>query len=659
MQKGFPTTIKSFNECAQVLLRTVLEETNIKLGANQIIPLTICKGESKQDLCFGCFPYAKELKTKPEDLAKKLAETLTGREFIESASSVGPFVNLRFKLPYFAAAAIGQYLLPQEKPNKNEHIVIEFSSPNTNKPQHLGHVRNNVIGDSTARILEFSGRKVTKVNLVNDRGIHICKSMLAYTLYGNGVTPETANKKGDHLVGDFYVKFDQEFNDEYAAFLKSEKGLETFEAWKTGAGKAEIEKNAKARAKALTLPEAKREAALKDIPEDFPLFKSKYKDLFFNNESKLGQQATDMLVKWEANDPEIRALWEKMNSWVFSGFKQTYETLGIHFDKYDFESQTYLLGKDIVEKSFNEGRLEKLPNGAIACDLEKLGLKGEGKKVLLRANGTSVYMTQDLGTAIQRKELYQPDKLVYVVASEQDRHFVVLFKILETIDSTFKDRCRHLSYGMVHLPTGRMKSREGTVVDADDLVRELEEELLKKTKEKWPELDEAELKLRSHRLAISALKYFILRFTPKSNVIFDKDKSIEFTGNTGPYLMYSYARTRSLQRKAGVTDEQLGFDLEPLKLLQTEEERQVVLSLYLFLGDVLTSADYYDSSKVADATFHIAKKFNELFQDKEKHPIVNCEQQDLKIARLLLTRAVGSAIKLGLHLLGIETLESM
>jgi arginyl-tRNA synthetase len=309
MQGTVPTTIKLFQELTQSIVRKVLEESGVKALPSHI-PLTIPKGDFKHiDLCFGCFPFAKELKKKPDEVAKFLAEKLTNRESIESATPSGPYVNLRFDLHNFASASIGQFLLPPKAEEPTEHIVIEFSSPNTNKPQHLGHVRNNVIGDSTARILQFAGRKVTKVNLVNDRGIHICKSMLAYQLHGNGVTPESANKKGDHLVGDFYVLFETKFSEEYSEFLKSEKGKEAFEKWKAGPAKKDLEKNAKAREKALTQPKDKQAALLEDIPEDFALFKSKYKDVYFNNESKLGAQASEMLVKWEANDPEIRKFW--------------------------------------------------------------------------------------------------------------------------------------------------------------------------------------------------------------------------------------------------------------------------------------------------------------------------------------------------------------
>lgn len=648
----------------------------------------------KVDLCIPCFQYSKELKKKPEEVAKLLSEKLTSSPFLDSVSITPdkPFINLRFNLETFGTAVVGETLLraPSKTLAVPKTVLIEFSSPNTNKPQHLGHVRNNLLGDSVSRLHTFFGYNVTKINLINDRGIHICKSMLAYQLFGNNATPESTNIKSDHLVGDYYVLFERKFSKEFQDWLATDSAKERFEIWKTKEGKKEIEalrkpKEDKKAAKGAKAAETTTSKTAEEVHgEEWALFCSKYKELYFNNESVLGGAAREMLRKWEQEDAEVRKLWELMNGWVYDGFNKTYQDFGISFDEIDKESRTYLLGKKMCDENLAKGILEKFENGAVGIDLKKIGLKGEtGKKVLLRNDGTSVYMTQDLGTAVDRferneKKGNQVDKLIYVVASEQNYHFQVLFKILEFLNSDYKGKLFHLSYGMVELPTGRMKSREGTVVDADDLLAETARLAFETTKEKWAakskEFSEHELAHRAQVISLACIRWFILRINPKTTVLYDPKKALDFSGNTGSYMLYTYARTRSILQKAGFGQLALEYDLEQeqdanqkilpwcpqvFKTLHTDEERQVLLSLYQLPEEAQQACDNYDPSKLAEATYQVAQRFNELYFDKNKHQIVNCTDPALKHARCLLTLAVGAAIHKHLQLLGITTLEQM
>eukprot|EP01123_Difflugia_compressa_P014678 TRINITY_DN7904_c0_g1_i1.p1 TRINITY_DN7904_c0_g1~~TRINITY_DN7904_c0_g1_i1.p1 ORF type:complete len:511 (+),score=94.02 TRINITY_DN7904_c0_g1_i1:83-1534(+) len=483
--------------------------------------------------------------------------------------------------------------------------------------------------------------------------------MLAYQKFGKGETPQSENKKGDHLVGDYYVIFNEKLSEEYSLWLKSDVAQEEFNKWKaSSSGKRIIEKNERERKKLL------EKAIDKVLPTDFQLFKSEFQDYYTNKFSPLGIECNQMLVDWEAGKPSVRALWEKMNGWVLDGFKETYARFKIKHDSWELESNVYEYGKEIVQDCYEKGILKKDTNGCIVCDLMEIGVlkKGSGeetKKVLLRSNGTSVYMTQDVGTAARRLKLHNPSKLIYVVGCEQDRHFQILFKLLEKLFPESKGHWYHLSYGMVTLPTGRMKSREGTVVDADNLADELQNMAIDVTREKWPDLTEEEYRYRAEVIGMAALKFFILSFGPLTEVLFDPKESLAFSGKSGPYLLYQYARTRSIFKKAGENVNNFPFDMSCLSTLGTSQEQDLLVSLFQLPRDVQFACDTLDPSKVVDSIYAICQYFNAWYRLKDKHQVVNCTDPTLKKARLLLVMAVANAIKTGLNLLGIETLEQM
>eukprot|EP00162_Nutomonas_longa_P013492 comp21590_c0_seq1/m.47496 comp21590_c0_seq1/g.47496 ORF comp21590_c0_seq1/g.47496 comp21590_c0_seq1/m.47496 type:complete len:846 (-) comp21590_c0_seq1:102-2639(-) len=615
------------------------------------------------DYCIGVFDFHKVQGKGPNvfaaDLAKVLPEVNPAEDLVSKVTTFGPYVNFTLKVQGLAAAALGVTFDPNPEPDTGRHLLVEFSSPNTNKPQHFGHVRNNLLGNATSNILKWAGIKVTRVNLINDRGIHICKSMLAYQLFGKGETPESSGIKGDHLVGKYYVTFETKFREEYAEWLKTDAAKEREQQWwKTAAG-LKMREKAKAGLDKINKmkDEDAKQKALEAQPKDWDVFKTEYKEDFFNGESNLGRQAKEMLVKWEASDPEVRKLWTTMNSWVLAGFTATYKMLGIEFDRIDYESVTYVLGKEIVQDGLAKGVLVREPNGAVSCDLPTIGLTGMGKKILLRSDGTSVYMTQDLGTAYKRYDELKPTGLVYVVACEQDDHFRILFKILGSIRPELDGKCYHLSYGMVNVPEGRMKSREGTVVDADDQVSIMREESEAVVKEKWPGLSEAAVKERAVAIARAALNFMMLSISPKSTMTFDPKKSVDFTGKTGPYMLYTYARARKVLRDAGFSDN-VNVDAAALVTLSTDMERYVAQSLLQCKVHFRTAAELYEPSRVVDGIYNVARSFNSMYNDKA-HPILKCEDAKLKQSRLLLTAATAHMVKQGLALLGIPTLEEM
>ncbi len=651
-----PTELATLDSHIQGVLTAALQE----LGCDAPCPaLSAPPRPEMGDLCLPCFPLAKALRQAPPKIASALVAKLQPDAVVETFTAQGPYLNLRLRSQALASAVLGQILRPPSPGARVSHTLIEFSSPNTNKPQHLGHIRNNILGDATARILEHSGRKVTRVNLINDRGIHICKSMLAYQKLGQGETPQSSGIKGDHLVGHYYVRFETAFREEYGAWLETPAARARFERWQhEAAGKKARNRRSKLLAKAeKQIDAARRQKLLAALPELWDSFKSGFKDGYFNELSALGGEARAMLLAWEKGDPEVRQLWETMNGWVFDGFDQTYARLGISFDHIDKESQTYLLGKSLVDEGLERGIFSKLDNGAVGCELEKIGLKGT--KVLLRADGTSVYMTQDLGTAVSRYEKFGAERMVYVVADEQNYHFQVLFGILALLRAELKGACKHLSYGMVNLPSGKMKSREGTVVDADDLLDELQGLAADKTRERWPELPPEQSEARARTIGLAALKYFILSVSPSTTMLFDPAKSIEFTGDTGPYLLYAYARTRSIFEKAELDFAALDFEPEVLAGLGDAEERALLASLYNFPAELRRAADELDPSRVAAATYAVARSFSAFYYDRDKHDIVGCTDPGLRRARLQLTKAVGVAVRRGLELLGIPVLERM
>ncbi len=561
--------------------------------------------EFEGDVTLVVFPLLRFSKKNPEQTASMLGEYLQKNlVFVEKFNVIKGFLNL---------VIADQYWMNFFRENKSEPefgfakakdelpTVIEFSSPNTNKPLHLGHIRNNLLGSSVANILRANGKNVQRVNLVNDRGIHICKSMLAWQEWGEGATPQTAGKKGDKLVGDYYVLFDKK-NKEAIADLVS-KGIAKEEAEKT---------------------------------------------------SPLLLQAQQMLKAWEDGDTEIRALWERMNQWVYDGFDKTYERLGIAFEKIYYESETYLLGKAIVEEGLGKGVLFKKENGSVWADLSDKGLD---EKLLLRADGTSVYMTQDLGTAKLRKDDYNADKLIYVVGNEQNYHFDVLKRILKKLGYPWADIIYHLSYGMVELPQGKMKSREGTVVDADDLMEEMFQTAKKMTTElgKVNDFSEEEAAQLFEMVGLGALKYFILRVDPKKNMMFNPEESVDFTGNTGPFIQYTHARIKSLLRKAAEKGHKVDASIDAsYALLPKEKEILKVMAEYPDI--VKLAGDTYSPAHIANYVYELVKEYNQFYQEV---PILKYENEQNIVFRLQLSAFCAQIIKSGMGLLGIHVPERM
>ena len=600
-------------------LEDVVGDALVGLGLERAVTLAAPPDPGMGDLGFPCFQYAKTLRKAPAQIAGEVAAGIAVDEVIAEVGTAGPYVNLRLRLDALAQILLGQVCgagdrWAADQVDDPALVMIEYSSPNTNKPLHLGHIRNNLLGLAVGRIIGYHGDRVHTVNLVNDRGIHISKTMVAYNRWGDGAAPETTGRKGDNFVGDFYVRFDREFKAEY-------------EAWKAG-----------------------RDGEIPDA------------DAFFNGESALGAETRELLRRWEAGDEEVLDLWRRMNRWVLDGFAITYERMGCRFDSYQFESETYKLGKAAVQEGLDSRVFHRRADGAAVLDLEKVGLTGE--KVLLRSDGTSVYMTQDIGTALSRFTEHDPDRLVYVVGDEQLYHFQLLFKILGLVREGLAERCAHLSYGMIRLPEGRMKSREGTVVDADALMNELHALALEEIdtradagKAHYDALTNDERTLRAERIAQAALKFHMFRFTPKKSFEYNPKESIDFNGQTGPYCLYTYARTRSILRKAGV--DVPGYDPAAAARLGTTLERTVLWDVMAFPGVIRDAARQLDPSRVAEYVYTLCKDFNLMFADRRGHPIVSCEDPGLKQGRLLLAHAVGVTVRAALDLLGIETLEEM
>ncbi|MCQ2295200.1 MAG: arginine--tRNA ligase [Bacteroidales bacterium] len=571
----------------------------------EAVVLQTTKKEFSGDYTVVVFPYVKQARKSPEMVANELGAAVKASvDEVCDFNVIKGFLNFSIADSYWAqfvscSACNASYgFRPVNTSDKP--IVIEYSSPNTNKPLHLGHIRNNLLGWSVSELLAANGAHVKKVNLVNDRGIHICKSMLAWLRFGNGETPETSGMKGDHLVGKYYVEFDKHYKDEIKQLMAN--GMEE--------------------------EEAKKQAPLM-------------------------LEAQSMLKRWEDGDKEIRDLWAKMNGWVYAGFDETYRRLGVGFDKIYYESNTYLLGKELVQKGLDMGVLFRKEDGSVWCDLTGDGLD---QKLLLRKDGTSVYMTQDLGTAMLRTGDFDAEQLIYVVGNEQDYHFKVLKLILGKLGFDWGEKVYHLSYGMVELPNGKMKSREGTVVDADDLITEMEAtaEEMCRDHGKNDGMSDEELKNLYHILAMGALKYFILKVDPTKNMLFNPAESIDFNGNTGPFIQYTHARIRSIVRKA----EEQGInaaEAAPLASL-TEKERAVIKSLHDMPGIVASAASNFSPAMIANYAFDLAKNFNSFYQDT---PILREENAEVKAFRVQLCAFVAQALKNAMHILGIEVPERM
>ena len=578
---------------------------NIDLATESVV-LQKTKKEFEGDYTIVVFPYVKQARKSPEAVANELgAAVKASLPQVADFNVIKGFLNFSICDDYwksFTDSIANDSTIGLKKVDTNAApVVIEYSSPNTNKPLHLGHIRNNLLGWSVAQLLTANGRNVKKVNLVNDRGIHICKSMLAWLRYGNGETPESSGMKGDHLVGKYYVEFDKHYKEEIRELV--EKGVE-------------------------------EEQAKKEAP--------------------LMVEAQKMLKRWEEGDKDIRSLWEKMNGWVYAGFDETYKKMGVGFDKIYYESNTYLLGKELVQKGLDMGVLFRKEDGSVWCDLTDAGLD---QKLLLRKDGTSVYMTQDLGTALLRHNDFGADQLIYVVGNEQDYHFQVLKIILGRLGFDWADKVYHLSYGMVELPNGKMKSREGTVVDADDLIEEMEKtaEEMCRERGKNDEMSADEQKELYHILALGALKYFILKVDPTKTMLFNPAESIDFNGNTGPFIQYTYARIRSIVRKA-VGEKGLDLTANCGNVAINEKEREVIKMLHDMPAVVEQAATSYSPAMIANFTFDLAKAFNSFYQDT---PILRETDGNRMLFLVQLCAAVSNSIKNMMWILGIEVPERM
>ena len=581
----------------------------------KMIQLQKTRSDFEGNLTLVTFPLLKTSHKKPEDTAREIGEYLKKNcKAIADFNVVKGFLNLVIAQAAWvgllndinANEKFGEKSVTENSPL----VMIEYSSPNTNKPLHLGHVRNNLLGWSLAQIMEANGNKVVKTNIVNDRGIHICKSMLAWLKWGNGITPEQAGKKGDHLIGDFYVLFDKHFKEECKQLQE------------------QYEKEG------MTPDDAKAKA---------------------EQEAPLIQEAHEMLVKWEHNDPEVRALWEKMNSWVYAGFDETYKAMGVGFDKIYYESNTYLVGKKKVEEGLAKGLFIRKEDNSVWADLTNEGLD---QKLLLRKDGTSVYMTQDIGTAEMRFNDYPIDKMIYVVGNEQNYHFQVLSILLDRLGFKWGKDLVHFSYGMVELPNGKMKSREGTVVDADDLVTSMIENAKTLSEDKVNKLEgitEDEKNEIARIVGMGALKYFILKVDARKNMLFNPEESIDFNGNTGPFIQYTYARIRSILRKAEAQSITLPASLADDAPLN-EKEIALIQKLNDFGAAVAQAGIDYSPSGIANYCYELTKEFNQFYHD---YSILNADTEAEKITRLVLAKNVAKVIKNGMALLGIEVPERM
>ena len=593
---------------------------SVKELYGQDVPLSMVqlqktKSNFEGNLTLVVFPFLKMSRQKPEDTAQAIGELLVRDcSAVDSFNVVKGFLNLNIAKEAWVGLLNDMHADEKfgEKPvtDQSPLVMIEYSSPNTNKPLHLGHVRNNLLGWSLAQIMQANGNKVVKTNIVNDRGIHICKSMLAWLKWGNGETPESSGKKGDHLIGDYYVAFDKHYRAEVAELknkFMTDEGLD-------------------------------EEAAENKAKEEAPLMK----------------EARQMLVKWEQGDEEVRALWQKMNNWVYAGFDETYKTLGVSFDKIYYESDTYLEGKAKVEEGLEKGLFFRKDDNSVWADLTQEGLD---QKLLLRSDGTSVYMTQDIGTADMRFKDFPIDKMIYVVGNEQNYHFQVLSILLDRLGFKWGKELVHFSYGMVELPNGKMKSREGTVVDADELIATMIDDARKTSDElgKFKDMSEEEKREIARVVGLGALKYFILKVDARKNMLFNPEESIDFNGNTGPFIQYTYARIRSIMRKAAAEDMALPAQL-PTDAPLNDKEIALIQKMNDFGAVIEQAATDYSPSGIANYCYELTKDFNQFYHD---YSILNADTQEEKLTRLVLANNVAKIIKNGMLLLGIEVPERM
>ena len=586
-----------------VVLQAVRELYGLEADTKQV-QFQKTRPEFEGHLTLVVFPFVKAARKAPAQAAAEIGDYLHSHcpQLVERYNAVQGFLNLviadAYWLQTLQTTASDQCYGRQ--PDRKQLMMVEYSSPNTNKPLHLGHVRNNLLGASIARIQEANGWQVVKTNIVNDRGIHICKSMLAWLKFGNGETPESSGKKGDHLIGDYYVRFDVEYKKEVKQLTENGMDEET----------------------------AKREA---------PLMK----------------EAQEMLRRWEQNDPDIRALWQKMNSWVYAGFDETYKQMGVSFDKIYYESNTYLEGKKEVERGLQKGIFYRREDGSVWADLTGDGLD---EKLLLRSDGTSVYMTQDIGTAKLRYEDYPINKMVYVVGNEQEYHFKVLSLLLDKLGFPFGKELVHFSYGMVELPNGKMKSREGTVVDADELMAGMIDEARELSKDKvntLPDITTEEADEIARKVGLGALKYFILKVDPRKNMLFNPEESIDFNGNTGPFIQYTYARIRSVMRKSGYEQARTKYKDS---IILNDKETALIQRIAEYPDIVRQAGNEFSPAVIANYSYALASEFNSFYHD---YSILNESDEDIRNMRLELSATVANILKSAMYLLGIEMPERM
>ena len=606
--------MKIENQIASSVIASVKELYGQDVSMS-MVQLQKTKSNFEGNLTLVVFPFLKISRQKPEDTAQAIGELLVRDcSAVAGFNVVKGFLNLNIAKEAWVGLLNDMHADEKfgEKPvtDQSPLVMIEYSSPNTNKPLHLGHVRNNLLGWSLAQIMEANGNKVVKTNIVNDRGIHICKSMLAWLKWGNGETPESSGKKGDHLIGDYYVAFDKHYRTEVAELknkFMTDEGLD-------------------------------EEAAENKAKEEAPLMK----------------EARQMLVKWEQGDEEVRALWQKMNNWVYAGFDETYKTLGVSFDKIYYESDTYLEGKAKVEEGLEKGLFFRKDDNSVWADLTQEGLD---QKLLLRSDGTSVYMTQDIGTADMRFKDFPIDKMIYVVGNEQNYHFQVLSILLDRLGFKWGKELVHFSYGMVELPNGKMKSREGTVVDADELIATMIDDARKTSDElgKFKDMSEEEKREIARVVGLGALKYFILKVDARKNMLFNPEESIDFNGNTGPFIQYTYARIRSIMRKAAAEGMALPAQL-PADAPLNDKEIALIQKMNDFGVVIEQAATDYSPSGIANYCYELTKDFNQFYHD---YSILNADTQEEKLTRLVLANNVAKIIKNGMLLLGIEVPERM
>ncbi len=608
------------------LIQTAVAEAATTLYGATIaasaVPCTVTNKEIEGDFTVVVFPFVRAAKKKPVDVATELGDMLMELlPQLQTFNSVQGFLNLTIKPEIWADFALTIATQPEYGRGiaKNTKVTLEFSSPNTNKPLHLGHIRNILLGWSCTALLEFAGYEVIKTKVVNDRGIAICKSMLAWRKFGAGATPASADMKPDHFVGKFYVDFEQHLRAEYAAWQGTEAAATMLAA------------------------DAKPDQSAEE-------FWKEYKEKYFNAHSLLGREAREMLLAWEANDPDVRALWEMMNGWVYEGFEATYAKLGVHFDKIYYESNTYLLGKDIIEDGLQRGIFYQKPDSSVWIDLtaEKLD-----HKLVLRSDGTSVYITQDIGMANLRYEEFGAARAVYVVANEQDYHFKVLFNIMKHLGEPYAAGLYHLSYGMVELTTGKMKSREGTIVDADDLIANVIA-LARASAQERDNNDDLPTEQKeeiARRVGMGALKYYLLKVQPQKKMIFDPAESLDLHGHTGAYIQYAFVRSQNVARKAGdfVAKASDYTSLEP-------QELELCATLHEFPRICTDAAEQYDPSQLANYTYDLARTYNKFYHDVR---ILGADKEDAKAFRLTLNSTVGKVLERAMFLLGIDMPERM